>query len=597
MSRKLNKSWTDRNSLAPFEDRRYIISHDDHMGRNNKGINLGEPRPCIQPSFKIRFNRFLEKSFSRERNNPPYGNRNFKGIQFGPRLQFIVNKCNWYRISIPFGHKYKRDYVLNSLLSYMAPEVFVPIMYNITAYEANFYVDDYKTANALLNCDRKITMVDGFKLQVRVKPGFPQYEINDKYKERLKQVISKRYVQETNALDLSKFHQDPDLVDDYCCALFRPSILMAVLDIVGEHIPTLEVLNLESNKLLNINKLSELNKKFSKLKILYIGDNKIKDIYQIDAIKDLKLEELKLTGNPVCNKYTSQQNEYICDIRKRFPNLLRLDDTELPRPIVFDVIDTAKIPKSQKILFTDTNAQQIAYRFLQQYFTILDSENRQFLLDAYDEQAYFSMTITASYTNKLNRYLMNSRNLFRICDTVKRQKSLKYGRLPVVSFISEMPRTRHLLDTFTMDIALATQTMMFITVTGYFQELDNKEQSIRHFNRTFIIVPEGDGYCIRNEQLHISQPSEAQLKQLNQQIQPKTPELLPAEAAKSTDPELSKVVKQQMIVVLSQQTNMNLEWSLKCLEEMQWNYDNAFSAFQEFFKRGQIPSEAFTKCT
>lgn len=73
---------------------------------------------------------------------------------------------------------------------------------------------------------------------------------------------------------------------------------------------------------------------------------------------------------------------------------------ELPRPIVFDVIDTAKIPKSQKILFTDTNAQQIAYRFLQQYFTILDSENRQFLLNAYDEQAYFSMTITASYTNK-----------------------------------------------------------------------------------------------------------------------------------------------------------------------------------------------------
>lgn len=51
---------------------------------------------------------------------------------------------------------------------------------------------------------------------------------------------------------------------------------------------------------------------------------------------------------------------------------------------------------------------------------------------------------------------MNSRNLFRICDTIKRQKSLKYGRLPVVSFISEMPRTRHLLDTFTMDIALAT---------------------------------------------------------------------------------------------------------------------------------------------
>lgn len=75
--------------------------------------------------------------------------------------------------------------------------------------EASFYVDDQKTAIALLNCDRKITMTDGFKLQIRVKPGFPQCEIDDKLKDRLKQAMVKRYVQETNALDLSKFHRDP----------------------------------------------------------------------------------------------------------------------------------------------------------------------------------------------------------------------------------------------------------------------------------------------------------------------------------------------------------------------------------------------------
>lgn len=73
---------------------------------------------------------------------------------------------------------------------------------------AIFYVDDQKAANALANCDRKITMTDGFKLQIRVKPGFPQFEIDDKLKERLKQAMGKRYIAETNALDLSKFHQD-----------------------------------------------------------------------------------------------------------------------------------------------------------------------------------------------------------------------------------------------------------------------------------------------------------------------------------------------------------------------------------------------------
>jgi len=147
---------------------------------------------------------------------------------------------------------------------------------------------------------------------------------------------------------------------------------------------------------------------------------------------------------------------------------------------------------------------------------------------------------------------------------------------------------------------------MFITITGYFQEIDKKEGPFRYFNRTFIIVPEGEGYCIRNEQLHISQPPEAQLKQLHQlsqlnsqpQIQPQIQSETPAigtTVTKSIATELSNDIKQQMTVTLSQQTNMNLEWSLKCLQETQWNYDNALSAFQEFYKRGQVPSEAFTK--
>jgi nuclear RNA export factor len=83
------------------------------------------------------------------------------------------------------------------------------LQYKITENDASFYVDDYKTASTLANCDRKITMSDGFKLLVKLKPGFPICEIDDKLKERLKQAMVKRYVQETNALDLSKFHLDP----------------------------------------------------------------------------------------------------------------------------------------------------------------------------------------------------------------------------------------------------------------------------------------------------------------------------------------------------------------------------------------------------
>lgn len=73
---------------------------------------------------------------------------------------------------------------------------------------ACFYVDNQKAAIALQNCNRKITLTDGFKLQIKVNPGCPPCEINEKLKELLKQALRKRYIAETNALNLSKFHQD-----------------------------------------------------------------------------------------------------------------------------------------------------------------------------------------------------------------------------------------------------------------------------------------------------------------------------------------------------------------------------------------------------
>lgn len=137
--------------------------------------------------------------------------------------------------------------------------------------------------------------------------------------------------------------------------------------------------------------------------------------------------------------------------------------------------------------------------------------------------------------------------------------------------------------------------MMLITITGLFKETDTKENALRYFHRTFLIVPEGTGYCIRNEQLHLSHPTASQERQILNEAQA-LPAQVPAPSPSTSaaiDP--ADQVKQQMTLTLSQQTNMNLEWSLKCMKEVQWNYDTALAAFQEFFKRGQIPPEAFKK--
>ena len=48
-----------------------------------------------------------------------------------------------------------------------------------------------------------------------------------------------------------------------------------------------------------------------------------------------------------------------------------------------------------------------------------------------------------------------------------------------------------------------------------FKEINEEQQPIRYFNRIFTIILEGSGWWIKNEELHITQPTDKQLKELN----------------------------------------------------------------------------------
>lgn len=68
-------------------------------------------------------------------------------------------------------------------------------------------------------------------------------------------------------------------LSDIFCALFRPVIMLAAIDIIAENIPDLEALNLNDNKLHGIEHLKILSTKFKSLKILYLGDNRVRFLH------------------------------------------------------------------------------------------------------------------------------------------------------------------------------------------------------------------------------------------------------------------------------------------------------------------------------
>jgi nuclear RNA export factor len=120
----------------------------------------------------------------------------------------------------------------------------------------------------LASINKRIGTIKGFKLLVKVRPGLPHMQINTTVKEKVKLAMVKHYNADLKALDLSQFQTDPDLSDDYG-VMFKPSMILAVLDIIVENVPELTALDLFDNKLYALDNLSVLSVKFPKLSPSY----------------------------------------------------------------------------------------------------------------------------------------------------------------------------------------------------------------------------------------------------------------------------------------------------------------------------------------
>lgn len=160
------------------------------------------------------------------------------------------------------------------MMSLVQPNVFIPHYFKVENTAITFFVDDIKVAELLLNSDRMLTFPDGFKMLIRVRNSIPYVQIDENLKQKMKLAMVKRYTPATKALDLTKFHSDNDLRDIFC-ALFRPTIMLAAIDVIAENIPDLEALKLDDNKIHLLDHLKCLAKKLPQLKILHLANNKV----------------------------------------------------------------------------------------------------------------------------------------------------------------------------------------------------------------------------------------------------------------------------------------------------------------------------------
>jgi len=70
------------------------------------------------------------------------------------------------------------------------------------------------------------------------------------------------------------------------------------------------------------------------------------------------------------------------------------DGVDLIPPILFDVNEDLQMTTSKENYMCADEGMAVVHRFLQQYYQLYDSDNREQLVNAYHDNAMFSLTST-----------------------------------------------------------------------------------------------------------------------------------------------------------------------------------------------------------
>ncbi|XP_016051226.1 PREDICTED: nuclear RNA export factor 2-like [Miniopterus natalensis] len=470
---------------------------------------------------------------------------------------------DWFKITVPYGIKYDKTWLMNSIQSHCSVP-FTPVDFHYVKHLAQFFVQDASAASALKDVSYKICDEQNQKIPIFVNTSAVPYSVCNKLEpekmEQLKLTISKRYDVSQKALDLHKIRFDPDLLGHgIIIVLNRRNCMTAILEIIKKNFPELLSLNLCKNKLYKLDCVSEITQVAPRVNILNLSKNELKSACELDKIKGLKLEELWLKGNPLCDTFPDQPT-YISVIRKCFPNLLRLDGEDLPPPTVIDIVDMDIIKPCKESYKGPETLKNLVSQFLLQYYLIYDSEDRRSLLSAYHEEACFSLTVLFNSEDpalsSLCEYLKDNRNMKKVKDPDLRVQLLKRTNHDIVSTLCVLPKTQHDLNSYVIDLCVHTEMMLCFSVSGVFKEVEGNSQGpVYAFTRTFILSSGSDSsLCIVNDILTVGNAGTKEI-QTAFSIPVPTPTF-------GSLPTLS-TEQQEMVQAFSTQSGISLQWSQK----------------------------------
>ncbi len=224
------------------------------------------------------------------------------------------------------------------------------------------------------------------------------------------------------------------------------------------------------------------------------------------------------------------------------------------------------------------------------------------LAAAYPQEGATGGSVPANGRKALSSYIKESRNLLRMqeehrrsvstttywvevrfidpvfshvkmkCNFIKyfclprpycRSRLIHRGKLNIVSFLNDLPRTEHDTANLCVDVHFSADTIITLSLSGLFRERQDAQhgQPLRHFNRMFVLTAQGSGWSIVNETLFVTNPTARQVRDAfkagGATAAPATAQSPASQQQQQQQPAPDAAAQMAMMQQLAQKTNMN----------------------------------------
>ncbi|CAI2353387.1 unnamed protein product [Caenorhabditis sp. 36 PRJEB53466] len=502
-------------------------------------------------------------------------------------------------------------------------ENFKPLLWDETNRgDIEFYVRDEDTAATIKANSRRIFHKEsGYRVEFLItRMPAPWMQLKRSEVEIINKVVDNRYNSKNRVLDLSNFHADEEFTSrDMLMNLTKGNVMLAVLDRIDDKYGNTVALSLANNRLRHLDYAAAFVSIAKFVKELDLSHNHISAEKDLEKFSGLPVERLFFEGNPVCETFT-QKSAYISFIHKSFPRCALLDGVEVQPLVTGPEINIDEVMPFRAGYYPNGEIRLLVENFVVAFFEMYDGpdgqRNRKSLQNAYEaDAAQFTLTITNLSQQQryhsdecYHQYVQTSHNvLTQEYFSRNRAARTARGAMDIAVALSKLPTSRHMTDTFIVDVFLFTSELLGFTVQGLFQDGDLSEEVVpqpNYFSRSFLVLPRAEGaVAVLSDQLFISSASPERLiryKKLLDQAEVNGAAMEQVSAVQVAQIGVNGLgfdgappaeIREQMVKAFCEFTKMIVPYAEKCLADCGWNFELSCQKFAEV--KSQVPAEAF----